>query len=275
MSEAQIGVETAGRWANPLATNHQRSSGFRKKIFWVHIQRWIGLLAMVPFCGLLILMIKWYFKFKIENHAELRKLYRQLTRDRTPLMICANHLTYIDSILMIYAFANHWRYTFNYRLLSWNLPALEYSKVFFFRLVGLTAKCIFIDRGGSPTHHREILDVVRYWLERGEPVTIFPEGKRSRIGRFDDRKLAYGIGKIISHMKECRVLCVYMRGDRQDEYSNFPKKGSRFRLSTELLHLRPQGNPRENVSIITRQIADQIKKMEEEYFQAAASQPTS
>ena len=239
--------------------------GIEVDLFRIRVQKLIGFLFFVPFCGPLILVLKWHFRYRIENLSALRAQFKQLTRDRTPLLICSNHLTYLDSVLLIYAFGNHWWYLFHFRCLSWNLPAIEYSENWFFRLVGYLAKCIFINRGGSARHHRDILATSCQLLDQGEVLTMFPEGKRSRIGRFDDRKLAHGVGKVIASLPECRVLCVYLRAKGQEEFANFPGKGSRFSLNTALLHFRPEPDTARTAGEITRRIAVEIKTMEERY----------
>ena len=238
---------------------------------WVQreVGRWI---FFVPFCGSLILFLKWGIRYRIRDLKQLRAEFRELAEDGRPLLICSNHLTYLDPILLIYAFANHWWYLFHYRFLSWNLPAVEYKANPFYRLVCFAAKCLFIDRGGSRSHHLEVLSVARELLGRGEVVTLFPEGRRSTTGQFDGSKLAYGVGRIVSELRECRVLCVYLRADGAEGKTGFPPAGTTFRVMRELMIFRntaEQAASRERASEITREIAERITRLEARYFAEA------
>src|SRR5579885_3587217 len=92
----------------------------------VRLQKFVGWLVFVPFSGSLILFMKVFLRYRIQGLNEIRAGFRELTKSKEPLLICSNHLTYIDSVLLIYALGNHWWYLFNFRCLSWNLPAREY-----------------------------------------------------------------------------------------------------------------------------------------------------
>ena len=231
------------------------------------VQRTIDWVFFIPFCGALLLAIRLLVRYSVENESELKRQYRELT-DQTspPLIVCSNHMTYIDSIVLHYAFGNHWWYWFHFRRLMWNLPASDYRSNPFFALVCFLSKCIFINRTGSKGHKDQVITLARDLLERGETLTVFVEGRRTRIGRFDDRKLAYGVGKIIRGLPACRVLCCYLRAPGQREAVPLPPKGAKFRLYTELLHFEtPAGRPPEMVARVTTQIAETIKRLESRY----------
>src|SRR5207244_3404935 len=105
----------------------------------------------------------------------------------------------------------------------------------YFRIVAFLSKCVFIHRDGTKEHKMSILDNCARLVRGGEVVTVFPEGRRSRTGRFEAERLTYGVGKIVASAPGARVLCVYLRSDRQETFSNYPPKGSRFRVSMELI----------------------------------------
>jgi 1-acyl-sn-glycerol-3-phosphate acyltransferase len=225
---------------------------------------WIFLL---PFAGLIVVLMRWAGGYRIENRAEIRRRFREITRDKTPLLICLNHLTFIDSALLMWAMASNPWYVFHFRCFSWNLPAGDFfKKKLIYRVVALFSKCIFIHRDGSRDHKYGILSVCRFLLTRGEVVSIFPEGKRSRSGRFEPEKVTFGVGKILESLPDCRVLCVYIRGDRQKTWSNYPPRGSKLHISMDLITPRTDLQGREAHFDLTMQIARNLKRMEDEYF---------
>ncbi len=230
-------------------------------------QRIINFLVLMPFCGGIILIFKYIMRYKINEMNSIRKQFKEMTKNDNPIIICSNHLTFIDSCLIIWALAPLIWYQFNFNYFSWNLPAGDFfGKKKRYRLIALLCKCIFIHRDASPNHHNEILDICKKLLIRGEIVTIFPEGKRSRTGNFDPNQLTYGVGKIIQCVPKCRVLCVYIRGDKQESYSNYPIKGSSFYMKMETITPQTALTGKEGCSEIVNQIAQTIKKQEELYF---------
>src|ERR1700722_9344973 len=60
------------------------------------LQRRMGWLFLLPFCGLLVLLLKFLGKYQIEDGEAWRKRFKALTQDKTPTLICSNHLTFID-----------------------------------------------------------------------------------------------------------------------------------------------------------------------------------
>ena len=111
-----------------------------------------------------------------------------------------------------------------------------------------------------------VLKLCQDLLERGEVVTIFPEGKRSRSARFEVDKLTSGVGKIVKSVENCRVLCIYLRSDRQKGYSNYPAKGSRFHLDYRVIKPKTDRRGREAYADLTQQIGSVIHGMEQDYF---------
>ncbi len=224
---------------------------------------------LLPFAGLIVALMRFAGGYQIENRREIRRRFREISRDRAPLLICLNHLTFIDSALLMWAMAPNSWYFFNFRCFSWNLPAGDFfKKKMIYRLVALFSKCIFIHRDGSRDHKYSILGICRYLLLRGEVVSIFPEGKRSRSGRFEPDKVTFGVGKILESLPECRVLCVYIRGDQQRTWSNYPPRGSRLHIAMDLIRPRTERTGRDAHFDLTMQIANTLKQMEENYFSA-------
>lgn len=234
----------------------------------INVQKIIGFLTLIPFSLIIISIFKFIMGYKIENVKNIRSQFKEIIKDKRPLIICANHLTFIDSCLIIWALAPNYWYQFNYKYFSWNLPAGDFfGKKFRYRIVAFLSKCIFIHRDASRDHHQEILNICKNLLLNGEVVTIFPEGKRSRSGYFDVEKLTYGVGKIIHSVPDCRVLCVYVRGDKQDTFSNYPAKKSIFYMNLQcVIPPKTTAVGREAYSLFVNQIAQTLKSQEEAYF---------
>jgi 1-acyl-sn-glycerol-3-phosphate acyltransferase len=235
----------------------------------VLVQEIVCWFALLPLGGALVLMLKYFRGYRIDNLKAIRREFRHLWNEhRAPLIICANHLTFIDSALIIWGLASNFWYWRNYRAFTWNLPAGDVFKKK--RAVSLTlylTKCIFLDRDGSAKHKHDVLNLCRFLLLKDQVVLIFPEGQRSRSGRFDEKRLRFGVGKIASSLKDCRVLCIYLRGDQQETFSNYPARGSRFTMKLRLLKPTSNQVSRKQMSVeIVAQIGAAIKNLENEYF---------
>ncbi|MDH5655946.1 MAG: 1-acyl-sn-glycerol-3-phosphate acyltransferase, partial [Spirochaetia bacterium] len=192
---------------------------------------------------------------------------RELMKDKRPLMICSNHLTFIDSVIIIIATNTVMGFLRSFRTLTWNIPALEhYRGSLFLKVFAWLGKCIPIDRSGSQEHLNTVLEKMRWLLYHHNPVTIFPEGRRSRTGRVDRDSATYGVGNILKDLENPRVLCIYLRGDHQEEYSKFPVKGETFYLKMEVIEPVSESKGLRASRDLSMQIVDKIVSMEEEYF---------
>jgi len=233
----------------------------------LRVQRLVGWLLLLPFAGFLVFLMRWFRGYRIADRERLRREFKAITADKGPLLICANHLTFIDSALMLWAFGSNPWYFLHFRAFSWNLPAGDFfKKKFYFRVVAFLNKCIFIHRDGSKQHKDSILGMCRYLLSRGEIVSVFPEGRRSRSGRFDREKITFGVGKVLSTIPGCRVLCVYLRGDKQVGYSDYPAKDSVFHVTTKVIRPATSATGRQAYFELVSEIADAIEGMETAYF---------
>ena len=229
-------------------------------------------LLLLPVGGLLVAVMKYVRGYRIENMAEIRRQFKEIwaekERGQYPLVICSNHLTFIDSALIIWALASNFWYFFNYKAFTWNVPAGDFfkKKLHYHAILYLT-KCIFIDRKGSPAHKNAVLNLCRYLLAKGNIVLIFPEGQRSRDGSFDADRLRFGTGKILTSLENARVLCVYIRSPLQKAFSNYPPKGSRFSLNMKLIQPNTRGPSKKQASIAAvKEIGAVIEQMEQEFF---------
>lgn len=208
------------------------------------------------------------FRWRIRDAAPCRARYARLLReDRRPLLVAANHLTMADSPLIAWGLGSAVGHVLRYRGLPWNVP--EQSRVessWLWRTLAYLAKCVPISRGGERRAVAQVLGRLGRLMRSGEAVLMFPEGGRSRSGRIDSESVAQGVGRLIQELGDCRVLCVYLRGDAQRTWSNLPARGDTFTIATRLVEprtaLRGVRASRDLVSQIVAELAD----MEREYW---------
>ncbi len=229
-------------------------------------------ILLLPVGGLLVAVMKYIRGYRIENISEIRRQFKEIwhekEREKYPLVICSNHLTFIDSALIIWALASNFWYLFNYKAFTWNVPAGDvFKKKAHYHAILYLTKCIFIDRKGSPAHKNAVLNLCRYLLAKGNIVLIFPEGQRSRDGRFDVDRLRFGTGKILASLENARVLCIYLRSPLQKTFSNYPPKGSRFSLTMKVIQPNIEGASKKQASVAAvNEIGDVIAGLEREFF---------
>lgn len=235
-------------------------------------------ILLLPVGGISVMLMKYFRGYRIENIKAIREQFRDVWQEKEldgrPLLICANHLTFIDSALIIWALASNWWYFFNYKAFTWNVPAGDFfkKKLHYHAILYLT-KCIFIDRKGSPAHKNAVLNLCRYLLAKGNVVLIFPEGQRSREGRFDVDRLRFGVGKILTSLENAKVLCVYLRSDKQETFSNYPPKNSKFHMRLKLIEPVIADGSKKRASIAAvKEIGAVIEQMEVDFF--AGKEPT-
>jgi hypothetical protein len=232
------------------------------------IQIVFGWLVVIPLGTIIVFWLRFIQGYRIKNLSEMRKTYRKMTKGKQKILICPNHLTMIDSLVLVWACGSMSWYMFNYRKLTWNVPAVEnFKTTWMWSVVTYLSKCIPVDRQGSKEHHDLVLKKTIYFLDKGEVFTLFPEGGRSRKGRIDAENVRYGVGKIASEISNLKVLCIYMRGDHQLDYSEAPVKGETFELSFKELIPKTEYTGLRAHRDISQQIINTLKEMEDEYFQ--------
>lgn len=216
----------------------------------------------------MVFMLRFGLRYRIRNAAELRTRYRSLVRESDdPVLICANHLTMIDSILVAWALGGSWWWVFNYRRMPWNLPEYtNFATHWFNRALAWLAKCIPIVRGGKRSEVSGVLKRIQHLLSRGETALIFAEGGRSRTGRVQLDSIADGVGRIMNSVRGCQALCVYLRGDRQHSWSTIPARGDSFYVDFELFKPDSEHSGLRRSRDLARQIVEQLALMEEKYF---------
>ncbi len=232
------------------------------------MQRTVGRLLSIIWIPATAFAMRVVMRYRIKNASSLRKRFRRLVKETDgPILICANHLTMVDSVVVAWALGGSWWYLFNYRWMPWNLPEYtNYARTWFHRAGVWVLKCIPVRRGGRREEISATLRRIQYLLSRGETALIFAEGRRSRSGRIELDSIAHGMGRIVNSVRRCQALCVYLRGDRQLTYSTVPARGDSFYVDFELF--RPDSNLRgiRRSRDFAHQIAERLVKMEERYL---------
>lgn len=241
------------------AADMRRRHGVQRAVGWLVAPLWVPAAALV---------LRFGFGYRIADVARTRQAFARIRSESSaPLLICANHLTLIDSFIIAWALAPSWRYVVDFDALPWNTPEeTNFAATKRSRALVYLAKCIPIRRGGSREDVAEVLDRIRYLLERGEVALLFPEGGRSRTGRVDVDNAAWGIGRIIGAVEGCRVACVYMRGDAQSSWSDYPARGDRLRVSVTRVEPKSDARGARRTRDLAHQVVAQLALMEEEHF---------
>ena len=206
--------------------------------------------------------------YRIADHEALRERFAQLREEtRGPLLVCANHLTMIDSFILAWALASPWKYLRDFDALPWNTPErTNFAAGLVTAVLAFLGKCIPIRRGGERAEVARVLERMQYVLSRRELALIFPEGGRSRTGRVESDSAAWGVGRIVGGLPGCRVLCVYMRGDRQETWGAAPARGDTLRFDLAAIEPRSDQRGVRRTRDLTQQIVAQLARMEEAYF---------
>lgn len=233
------------------------------------VQRWLGRLAAPIWVPLVALVLRFGRGYRIENLREVRRRARRLLEDAAsaPVLLCANHLTMIDSFLVSWAMASPWHYALHFRRLPWNVPERSnFASNGFSRVAAYLAKCIPISRGGDRRAVADVLARIRHVVMAGETALLFPEGGRSRSGRVEIESAAYGVGRIVGSLPDCRVLCVYMRGRGQDTWSTLPRRHERFHVDLACIEPKSDHRGLRRSRDLARQIVAELSRMEGEFL---------
>jgi 1-acyl-sn-glycerol-3-phosphate acyltransferase len=241
------------------------------------LQRIIGL-------GLFCLLYIGYWTFlfvikryKIPNIKEIRKQFKSIVQSHSgPLLICPNHLTYIDSVLLIVAFSSCKDYLLNFHTMAWNFPKTTHIKNnYFYQFVSYIGKCIFINLEATHEKINQPMAIAKYLLSKGEYIMLFPEGHRSYNGKVDLLNFTYGVGRLINDTANLKILCVYVRGSTQHTSSNYPNKYDSFYVKLQLvdpiklkdsLHTSNNSELR-NIRNIAHSIVSILSELEKQYFE--------
>jgi len=211
------------------------------------VQRAAGRLLAPVWVPATVALMRFGLGWRIEDITAARREYRSLcgTRDG-PLLVCANHLTLIDSALIAWALGSPVWFLAHYAALPWNVPERRnFSGSLASRLLVYLMKCVPVTRGGERGEVAGVLARLVHLLGRGEAVLVFPEGGRSRSGRVDVENATYGVGRVIGDL---------------------PARGERFHV--RLAPLRPTSELRgmRRARDLAQQIVRTLARLEQSHF---------
>lgn len=238
--------------------------------FFLQVQYWVGRVAVFMLAPFVYTTVR-LLGYRVRDLRKIRKECTRLFQDHQgPWILCANHLTNIDSIILAYALAPMHYYMMHFGSLPWNLPErANFQRNLFSTAMCYLTKCIPVSRGGEREEMKRVLEKCLFVLSRKQHVLIFPEGGRSRTGRINRETFSYGVGRFVSECENCKILCIYMRGEGQKHYSNIPCLGEHFTITTEVfLPIRSDETGLRVQRRYAEEIIHHLARMEEQYFAA-------
>ncbi len=237
----------------------------KKEIFKLHLQKLIGNLFFIFIGNLILFYFKFIKKYQYRHIKNLRNFYKEIIKLDQPILICPNHITYIDSVILNWFLANNFFYLRHFSKLPWNIPAKEnVRKSLLFTIITYLTKCILIERRGTKQHKDLVMRKLKYLLENKEPVCIFIQGTRSEV--LEENQIHYGAGQLITEVPNTKVLVFYIRGKKQKQKSIFPKTKEDFYVNYKLLEPKINSTGIRAQKEVSLQIFNELKKMENEYF---------
>lgn len=234
------------------------------------VQLAVGRLLLPIWAPLSALLLRMAMDWRIEDVTAVRAEYARLRhRSRVPLLVCANHLTMLDSALVTWALGSGPWYVAHPSSLPWNLPdRANFASSWRSRALIYVMKCLPLPRGGDRGEIAGVLQRLGWLLARGEVGLVFPEGGRSRSGRVERDSSTYGVGRILAALPGCQVLCVYLRGEAQASWSRLPKRRERFRVRLDLFEPKSDATGLRRSLDLTRQVLARLAALEEAHFRA-------
>ena len=235
----------------------------------LYFQIFLGWL-LLPLTGPLYFLVLRLAGYRVHDLKKVRRAFQdQWTAHPGPWIICSNHLTMIDSLILGYGLVSLPSHFLWFWKLPWNLPERTnfYAKNTAVAAMCYLAKCVPVNRGGDRDEMKATLDKCNFLLSLGQTLMIFPEGGRSRTGRVDTEGYSYGVGRFVKEFPNCNTMCIYLRGDGQETFSFYPKRNEHFSIMIETLNLeKTQETGMRAQRFYAEQIIRKLARMEEEYF---------
>ena len=112
------------------------------------LQREVGRLLAPLWVPVVVGVMRFGMGWRIEGKREARERFRKLRRGSPlGLLVCANHLTMVDSFVIAWALAPAWWYVLHYASVAWNTPEREnFARTWPMRFLVYVMKCIPVRR---------------------------------------------------------------------------------------------------------------------------------
>jgi hypothetical protein len=75
------------------------------------------------------------------------------------------------------------------------------------------------------------------------------------------------VGQILKDLKDPLVVCVYLRGDKQETWGDVPAKGDTIRVEATILEPRTTETGMRAARDLSRQVILELKRLEDRYFE--------
>ncbi|MBU1965444.1 MAG: 1-acyl-sn-glycerol-3-phosphate acyltransferase [Proteobacteria bacterium] len=225
----------------------------------------IAIVITAPLCFLFVRLMGYRIRDIRRIRSEVKRMYRAYDG---PWIVCPNHLTMIDSLVVSYGMLSLADHILHFRRILWNLPERKnFQRNPFLALLCYLVKCLPVDRGGSREELQRLLEKCGRVLDWEQSLLVFPEGGRSRTARINQENFSYGVGRFLDEKSGCRVMLVYLRGDGQERYGTMPRFGERFTMTAEVFDpgVVDAGGLRRQREY-ARRIIERLAGMEGEYF---------
>ena len=240
----------------------------RRDRFLLGLQYLLGRLAVIITGPLIFLAVR-LRGYRIRDLERIRSEVARLQKEHEgPWIICPNHLTMIDSVLISIGMASLWAHVLRFKRVPWNLPERDnFQRNLFLAVLCYLAKCLPVNRGGSREELQRLFEKCRHVLGWRQSLMVFPEGGRSRTGRVDREGFSYGVGRFLDECPGCKILLVYLRGDGQEAFGTLPRLGECFTMTVEVFDPgKMEGAGLRIQREYARRIIERLAGMEEEYF---------
>ncbi len=240
----------------------------------LRVQRLVGHLSALVWIPVCVILIRYVFRWRIEGVEDTRRAFRELRASKGPLLVCPNHLTMLDSFLVAHALGSPvWHMLHFSASMPWNVPERRnFASTWWKQALVYLMQCVPIERGGDREAVAGVFARLGHVLGRGNPVLVFPEGQRSRTGRVDPKASTYGVGRLVKSQPGCRVLCVYLRGEKQESWSDRPASDQSFHVSLECFEPKSDHRGLRGSVDLSRQILSCLAALEERHL-AARGEP--
>jgi 1-acyl-sn-glycerol-3-phosphate acyltransferase len=214
----------SGKFYSPTPLQRIRLSAF----YWfTHVSQ---MLPMWPIMALLFLIKGYRFIDARKTRADYLRTWH---KGGGPIIICANHLTWIDPFLLSWIIAPPWHCFFTPSLSPWGYVGTKYMKKLLFKPVFALTRAIPVAVGKEENLANWKFVSSAYHLTNGHTILLFPEGRRSKTGFVESDRLSTGVGYLLKAVPKSRVFCIYQRGLSIDGPVNFPASGERFIFAHE------------------------------------------